>query len=129
MIEAFASDGFEVFAGSEPFLLQCMQAGGAGCISATANVNPAAIADLYRNWTEEDAQSRQDALTVTRGIFGNFVMIPAMKAAVAHYAGSPDWLRVRPPLVEMDTAQIKMLTDALDDAGFRMPGLEGMFNA
>ena len=129
MIEAFASDGFEVFAGSEPSLLQCMQAGGAGCISATANVNPAAIADLYRNWTEEDAQSRQDALTVTRGIFGNFVMIPAMKAAVAHYSGSPDWLRVRPPLVEMDTAQIKMLTDALDDAGFRMPGLEGMFNA
>ena len=129
MIEAFASDGFEVFVGSESFLLRCLQAGGAGCISATANVNPAAIAALHRDWREGDAQARQDALTVTREIFSNFVMIPAMKAAVSHYAGSPDWLRVRPPLVEMDTSQIQALADALDDTGFRMPGLEEMFNA
>ena len=129
MIQAFAADGFEVFAGSEPFLLQCMQAGGAGCISATANVNPAAIAALYDHWRDGDAQARQDALTATRGIFANFVMIPAMKAAVSHYAGAPDWLRVRPPLVTMDATGTKVLTAALDTAGFRMPGLEEMLNA
>ncbi|HEX7718309.1 MAG TPA: dihydrodipicolinate synthase family protein, partial [Woeseiaceae bacterium] len=36
-------DDFRVFAGSETFLLRTMRAGGAGCISATANINPAAI--------------------------------------------------------------------------------------
>ena len=37
-IDNFASDGFDVFPGAETFLLQGMQNGGAGCISATANV-------------------------------------------------------------------------------------------
>ena len=33
-------DDFGIFAGSESFLLKTMQQGGAGCISATANINP-----------------------------------------------------------------------------------------
>ena len=42
MLDAFAAGGFDVFAGSETFLLANMRHGGAGCISATANVNPGA---------------------------------------------------------------------------------------
>src|SRR5215472_16482599 len=38
---------FDVFVGSETFLLANMRNGGAGTISATANVNPAAIHALY----------------------------------------------------------------------------------
>src|SRR5262245_16978174 len=38
---------FDVFVGSESFLLANMRNGGAGTISATANVNPAAIDALY----------------------------------------------------------------------------------
>src|SRR5437764_14819256 len=41
---------FDVFAGSEAFLLANMRNGGKGCISATANINPAAIHGLYANW-------------------------------------------------------------------------------
>ena len=44
MLERFQPRGFDVFSGSETFLLATLRAGGAGCISATANVNPAAIA-------------------------------------------------------------------------------------
>ena len=50
-------------------------------------------------------------------------MIPALKAAVAHQGGDPDWSIVRPPLVELDEAQRRALSQALDDAGFTMPGL------
>ncbi len=50
MLDAFAAGGFDVFAGSETFLLANMRGGGAGCISATANVNPGAIARLFREW-------------------------------------------------------------------------------
>src|SRR6516164_8056208 len=38
---------FDVFVGSESFLLENMRNGGAGTISATGNVNPAAIYKLY----------------------------------------------------------------------------------
>jgi 4-hydroxy-tetrahydrodipicolinate synthase len=46
-LDAFAETGFEVFVGSESFLLANMRNGGVGTISATANVNPAAIYKLY----------------------------------------------------------------------------------
>ena len=41
------SSEFDVFVGSESFLLANMRNGGVGTISATANVNPAAIHKLY----------------------------------------------------------------------------------
>ena len=50
MLERFQPHGFDVFAGSENFLLATMRAGGVGCITATGNVNPAAIVQLYRHW-------------------------------------------------------------------------------
>src|SRR5205823_4866481 len=49
-LDSFAKSGFDVFVGSESFLLANMRAGGVGTISATANVNPAAIYKLYREW-------------------------------------------------------------------------------
>jgi len=42
-LDAFAKSRFDVFVGSESFLLANMRSGGVGTISATANVNPAAI--------------------------------------------------------------------------------------
>src|SRR5260370_21779505 len=46
-LDALGKSGFDVFVGSESFLLAGMRNGGAGTISATANVNPAAIHKLY----------------------------------------------------------------------------------
>ena len=40
MIDAFAKDGFDVFSGNEKPLIDNIKSGGAGCISATANINP-----------------------------------------------------------------------------------------
>lgn len=48
-LDAFVGTGFDVFVGSESFLLENMRNGGAGTISATANVNPAAIYALYQS--------------------------------------------------------------------------------
>lgn len=117
-------DGFQVFAGSESFLLRVMRAGGAGCISATANVNPAAINDLYCNWQADNAGEKQQALDELRSIVQNFPMIPALKAIVADYSGDSAWSRVRPPLVELDNKQVASLTQQLRAAGFAMPGLD-----
>src|SRR5690606_14727911 len=59
MLKQFQPHGFDVFAGSESFLLATMRGGGAGCISATANVNPAAIHRLYETWQNDDADQQQ----------------------------------------------------------------------
>ena len=89
-IRSFGARGFRVYAGSEAFLLQSLREGGAGCISATANVNPQSIAALAKNFgnmTPQAADKAQEALLLTRGIFGQYPMIAAMKTAVAHFSG------------------------------------------
>jgi 4-hydroxy-tetrahydrodipicolinate synthase len=124
-LDAFAGGGFDVFPGAETFLLQGMRHGGAGCISATANVNPAAIARLYETWQAADADAQQTRLDEIRGIFAKFSMIPALKAAVAHWSGDPEWATVRPPLVALTREQSTTLVTQLEQAKFTMPGLRG----
>src|SRR5262249_51830721 len=113
-LEAFAGSGFDVFAGSETFLLANMRNGGAGCISATANVHPGPIARLFETWRAADADAQQARLDEIRGVFQTFPMIPALKAAVAHYGRDHSWGTVRPPLVELTAEQAKALVATLD---------------
>lgn len=123
LIDAFAAQGFQVYAGSERFLLDTLRAGGAGCISATANVNPEPIATLGKSWQQADADEQQTGLNRIRSIFERFPMIPALKAATAHYGGDAEWQRTRPPLVELEAGQRRELIGLLDEAGFQMPQL------
>jgi len=116
---------FRIFAGSESFLLQTMQAGGAGCISATANINPAGIHDLYDNWRSPAAATTQLEMLALRELVQEFPVIPALKCIVSHYSGDAEWLRVRPPLVELADEQQRDLIGKLDAMAFRMPGLAG----
>ena len=120
MIERF--DGFDVFAGSEQFLLDTMRAGGAGCISATANINPAAIHDVYAHWQADDADRRQEEITTFRKAIAEFPMIPALKAVIGLVTNDAEWGRMRPPLVRLDGAQVAELSRVLDRLGFDLPG-------
>jgi 4-hydroxy-tetrahydrodipicolinate synthase len=125
MLDAFAKQGFDVFAGSEEFLLANMRGGGKGCITATGNVNPGAIDKLYRNWRSAEADSMQAAITATRRIVQKQPMIPALKATVAHFGNDPQWRTCRPPLVELTEEQQNQLVADLKANGFGMPGLAG----
>ena len=123
MLDAFAKSGFDVFAGSESFLLANMRNGGAGCISATANVNPGPIDKLYREWKNADADAQQEALNAVRKAVGQYVMIPALKAVIGHYSGDAEWRTVRPPLVELTAEQERKVIETLEKLNFQMPGL------
>jgi len=115
---------FDVFVGSESFLLAAMRNGGVGTISATANVNPAAIHKLYSEWTNAGADDQQAKLDVIRDVFGKkYPMISALKQAIAIYANDPAWRTVRPPLVELTAEQAKTLAAELKAIGFTVPGL------
>jgi 4-hydroxy-tetrahydrodipicolinate synthase len=127
-----ARTGFDVFVGSESFLLANMRNGGVGTISATANVNPAAIYKLYACAVASavsadlDLEEQQSKLDVVREVFssGKFPsMIVALKQAIAQYGNDPEWTRLRPPLVELTTKQAELLAAELKAIGFAMPGL------
>jgi 4-hydroxy-tetrahydrodipicolinate synthase len=124
-LDAFAKTGFDVFVGSESFLLANMRNGGAGTISATANVNPAAIYKLYAGWNNADADEQQAKLSVIRDAFGKkYALISALKQGIAIYANDPAWAKVRPPLVELTVEEAKMLATELKAISFAMPGLK-----
>src|SRR5213079_1728692 len=99
---AGAARTFDVFVGSESFLLANMRNGGVGTISATANVNPAAIHELYSQWdTADDTDQQQSKLNVVREVFSSRKfpsMIAVLKQAIAIYRNDPEWIRMRPPL-------------------------------
>ena len=123
MLDQFAKSGFDVFPGAETFLLAGLRSGGAGCISATANTNAAAIARLYDTWRGADADAQQKRLDEIRGTFAKYPMIPALKAAIAHWSGDAEWATVRPPLVALSLEQAASLVADLKAKGFDMPGL------
>jgi 4-hydroxy-tetrahydrodipicolinate synthase len=123
-LDAFAKQGFDIFPGSESFLLAGLRNGAVGCISATANVNPAAIAKLCDEWKNADADEQQKRLDVVRDAFGKkYLMIGALKQGIAIYANDPAWAKVRPPLVELTSEQAKSLEAELKAVGFTMPGI------
>lgn len=109
--------GFKVFAGSEQFLLPTLEAGGPGCISATANVTYAALADLAAHWREPDAKARQEAVTRTRLMLQAYPAIPALKEIMAHVSGRDGWRRLRPPLVNLAPQDAAALIEKAGAAG------------
>jgi 4-hydroxy-tetrahydrodipicolinate synthase len=126
---------FDVFVGSESFLLANMRNGGVGTISATANVNPAAIHKLYAESgklktesgkrktqrTDHELEGLQAKLNVIRDVFGRkYPMISALKQGIAICANDPAWAKVRPPLVELTAEQVTALAAELKAISFTM---------
>jgi 4-hydroxy-tetrahydrodipicolinate synthase len=109
--------GFQVFAGSEQFLLATLRAGGPGCVSATANVTYAALAQLVANWKNTDADARQDQITRTRLTLQGFPAIPALKEIMAHVTGRPEWRRLRAPLINLSQEDAAKLIHQAEEAG------------
>jgi 4-hydroxy-tetrahydrodipicolinate synthase len=122
---------FDVFIGSDSFLLADMRNGGVGTISATANVNPGAIYELYQKTLGTSASTTeleqlQAKLNVVREVFSSRKfpsMIAALKQAIAIYADDPAWRTVRPPLIELTPEQANTLAAELKAIGFTMPGI------
>ena len=112
--------GFAVFPGSEVFLLEALRRGGAGCITATGNINVPGIAKLYANWHGPQADALQAEVTTVRKTVQAYPMVPALKRVVAHFHDDPDWAAVRPPLTALDRAQSTALIADLAKIGFSL---------
>ena len=92
-----------IFPGSEVFLLDGLRAGGAGCITATSNVNAAGARAVFDAWNagRGDASAKQAAATAVRKAVDRHPGIPAQKYLLAHHRDDPAWRTVRPPMVAL----------------------------
>jgi 4-hydroxy-tetrahydrodipicolinate synthase len=125
VLDNFAAGGFDVFAGSEVFLLDNMRGGGVGCITATGNVNPGPIDHVFRNWQSAQADALQGEITATRKVVQAVPMIPALKEIIARYGEDAGFATVRPPLAALTEEERTKLFAGLRTREFAMPGLAG----
>lgn len=123
LVEAFP--GLDVFAGTERYLLPVLETGGAGCITAGANVTSSAVGALYAKWRRDgggpEAEALQERAIGYRDLLEGVPMIPAMKALLARYREDPGWRRVAPPLNAFCEEDRAAFLARVDEAGLTLP--------
>ena len=123
LIEAFPD--LRIFSGTERYLLAVLEAGGAGCITAGANVTSREIGRLYAHWLESgggtSAGALQERVTALRDLIEGIPMIAAMKVLIARHRQRPGLARVAPPLAELPEEDANAFLDRVDAAGLTLP--------
>jgi 4-hydroxy-tetrahydrodipicolinate synthase len=119
-VEAFASDGFEVYAGDDTLLLPLLKLGGAGCITAAGNMNSAAAATVYANADNATGETAATILAATRKAAISVPLIPGLKALKARQIGDAGWLNLRPPHLKLTAEQQAKLFAAWDASGITL---------
>jgi len=97
---AAISKDFAVFPSTEAALIEARGGAFAGCISATANLNPDLCA---RAWAQGDVAAL-DAAVAIRKLFDGKALVSGVKALLGHIHGDPALARVKPPLAAFSAA-------------------------
>jgi 4-hydroxy-tetrahydrodipicolinate synthase len=118
----FAADGFEVYCGDDGALNNLLNIGGAGCITAAANVGCSVSAQVYANRGTQAATDAQVQLTAVRKAVTSAPLIPGLKSLVARNLDDPAWLNIRPPHLNLSREQEMALFAALDATGLKLAG-------
>jgi len=102
--ELLGIDGLIVYPGSELPLLEALELGAPGCISATANLNARAIAEVIELFDRGEVMAATEAHRAVkrlRLLLQEHGPIPAQKRLLALASGDERWGNVRPPLRPM----------------------------
>ena len=118
---------FSVLAGADPLLLPLMQAGGAGCITATSNLVARSLATVFNHANDPakaaEVEAAQANIVAHRNLSNSYVQIPAIKAMVGYLHGeAKGWARTRPPLVPLGDAELAGLRVKLLEIGAAVNG-------
>ncbi len=118
-----AAPDIAVFPGAE-FLRPGLENGAAGCISATCNVNPAGIREVFDIATGEivaDLDRAEAEMKSIRKLIEGYVPIPAMKGLLAVRRSDERWRNVRPPLLP---SSFEKTTNLIANLAGRLPDLQ-----
>jgi 4-hydroxy-tetrahydrodipicolinate synthase len=113
--------GFQVFTGSETYLLSTLQEGGAGTISAAANVIAGTLQALYQQWNKPGAEQKQAAINQIHKALRTKPLIPSLKSIVAKTTQRTEWKQCRPPFLALNPEEENQLFANLEYAGFSWP--------
>lgn len=116
----FAKDGFEVYCGDDGALRDLLNVGGAGCITAAANVGCSVSAKVYANWNNDVGAAAQTQLGAIRKAVVSAPLIPGLKALVARNTGNADWNYQRPPHLPLSADAAAKLFTTFDACGLTL---------
>ena len=111
---------FMVYSGTETFLLETLLNGGAGCITATANLIATECQQVFQAWKNEqleDAKQKQNKLTSLRKAFESYPFVSGLKSIFADQKDSNDWEHMMPPFDGLMKDQLHELKEKIKDLG------------
>lgn len=119
ILDAFPD--FELFPGSELFLLDGLKNGSAGVISATANISGRRMRRVFDDWEAAEAEKHQAEVSAMRKTIQSFPMVPVLKSIVAHYRKDSQWRTLRPPFESLSEAEAKRaVTTLMEEHNFQL---------
>ena len=107
MVKRFPN--FSVLAGADPLLLPLLQAGGAGCITATSNLRADSLRFIWDNIKDTSKQleidQHQKRINEWRNLSNSYAQLATIKAMISEVRGDTRWCALRPPLTALTTQE------------------------
>ena len=111
---------FMVYAGTETLLLDILRVGGAGCISASANLTAPECQQVFLAWKNDQtevAEQAQKHLTALRKAFESYPFVSELKSLFAAQTNSKQWDQMLPPFAKLLNEQVGELTEQIKGLG------------
>jgi 4-hydroxy-tetrahydrodipicolinate synthase len=102
-------DRVMVYVGNELDVPALAARGSTGAVSGIANVMPRLVQRLVTHHDAPESARDQQRVLAFLDILGGYGMTAAFKGIMALIDDHPGWLRVRPPLVALDAAELERL--------------------
>lgn len=113
-----AVPGFAVFSGWDRLMAPVLAAGGAGCITAVANIAAPLLRRIYRRGP--DAPQAQATIEALRAAVVAQPMVAGLKEVMARHTGDTGWRHLRPPLTAIGAGEGDSLCAAIAATGHRL---------
>jgi len=111
---------FMVYTGTETLLLDILKKGGAGCITATANLIAPECQRVYQAWKinkQKVAEQAQMNLTDLRKSLENYPLVSELKSLFAAHTNAEEWENMLPPFAPILDKQVEELTEQIEGLG------------
>jgi len=121
MIQCFPQ--LAIFTGDDDLLLPLLRSGGAGSITAGANIAPHLLAHIYANWRRPDeAVERYHAMleNLWTGMLLKHPVTEALKEILAAESDNEAWLHMRAPLCRLSPVKRQALLARYREIGFTL---------
>ncbi|MCW8836471.1 MAG: dihydrodipicolinate synthase family protein [Rhodospirillales bacterium] len=113
--------GFAVFSGWDHLLKPLLAEGGAGCITAVANIASGLSRRVYDDPEGADGELAHEQLSLVRKVIADRPLIPGLKEVMARHTGNAQWRNMRPPMLPMANNEAIALMKDLEATGWRLP--------